>query len=249
MFKSVAKVYENVLTPLATYYRQQGVPAGQASSLARHNLAEVGLGSECGGVAPKRSLRKLVMEGASLPTIRQFLDSPLAKDPTTIEPYQQCARQTGDDSPDPMALVAVASPEVFTYLLSVAGHLDAHQQEAMDLEMGVDVGNAIDKTPLMAAAQFDFVATARMLLAKGAKVNEVTDGEALYEGFRTPLMYAAQSGSLEMIKLLLSAGADRWQADGAGRTALDYLVGTGPSRAANPRLSPPDLAEAARLLY
>jgi hypothetical protein len=64
------------------------------------------------------------------------------------------------------------------------------------------------------------VPIARLLLNGGAKVNS-TDSFG-----RTPLMVAAQTGSVEGIKLLLSEGADATKKDESGESALDYAGDT-----------------------
>lgn len=61
-------------------------------------------------------------------------------------------------------------------------------------------------------------------------------------------MYAAARGSLDMIRLLLDRGADKYASDTKGRRALHYLLGQGPV-AANPKLSGAELAEATKRLY
>ena len=74
-----------------------------------------------------------------------------------------------------------------------------------------------------------------------------TDASAHHDG-RTALMYAAANASLPVIKLLLAAGADPYQADTKGCRAIDYLLGFGPVPA-NPRPTPDKRMEAARLLF
>ena len=107
----------------------------------------------------------------------------------------------------------------------------------------------------MVAAQYDFIDSARLLLTHKAAVNTTTlvsanppYGFALSHDARTPLMYAAASGSLDMIRLLLDAGADPYQTDTKGARALDYLLGFGPVNA-NARLTATQRTEAARLLF
>jgi ankyrin repeat protein len=65
---------------------------------------------------------------------------------------------------------------------------------------------------------------------------------------RSALMYAAANGSSAMIRLLLDAGADPFQADSKGMRAVDYLLGFGPN-AANTHLDAQQKAEALRLLF
>ena len=65
---------------------------------------------------------------------------------------------------------------------------------------------------------------------------------------RSPLMYAAASGSLAMIRLLLDAGADPFQADSKGARPIDYLLGYGPT-GANSRLTEEERERAAKWLF
>lgn len=106
----------------------------------------------------------------------------------------------------------------------------------------------------MVAAQHDLIERARLLRMHQAAVNATTmhprdaSGDALARDARTPLMYAAASGSFAMINLLLDAGADPYQVDTKGSRAIDYLLGFR-SVTANPRPTQTQRAEAARLLF
>lgn len=51
-----------------------------------------------------------------------------------------------------------------------------------------------------------------------------------------------------MIRILLNAGADPYQADTKGKRAIDYLLGFGPTPG-NALLSPADRTSAALLLF
>jgi ankyrin repeat protein len=78
-------------------------------------------------------------------------------------------------------------------------------------------------TPLLFAAQQGDLDTARLLIAKGANVNEATyeDGNAL--------LLASSNGYEDLALFLLESGADpnSTPADGSGLTALHYAVGGG----------------------
>jgi len=125
----------------------------------------------------------------------------------------------------------------------------------LDRSPAADLRDPIGKTPLMVAAQHDLVESARLLLAHKAGVNTTTfvktDGysvEGLAHDARSPLMYAAASGSLAMIRLLLDAGADPFQADSKGARPIDYLLGYGPT-GANSRLTEEERERAAKWLF
>lgn len=106
----------------------------------------------------------------------------------------------------------------------------------------------------MFAAQHDLIQSARLLLAHHAAVNATTmearDGwsYSLAHDARTPLMYAAASGSLSMIERLLDAGANPYQVDTKGARAIDYLLGFGPV-APNSRLTQTQRMQAAQWLF
>jgi hypothetical protein len=108
--------------------------------------------------------------------------------------------------------------------------------------------NDFGKTPLMYAAQYDLVESARALLEHGADVNRATAwrkelmcAPRLGYDQRTALMYAAENASLDMITLLLGHGADRKAIDTGRRGLESYL-------ARNTRLAPAEKEAAGRLL-
>jgi len=159
-----------------------------------------------------------------------------------------------DKMPEPALSLAVVRPEAIGPLL--AAHAD------------VNAKNAFGKTPLMTAAQFNAVDAVRQLLLAGADANAATNAPqeiagnsprvesdpssgcgdyAIAHGSRAALMYAAANASLDVIKALLAAGADKSKQDSRGLTALDYLQGKGPVPA-NPRLAGAELAAATKLL-
>jgi hypothetical protein len=89
-----------------------------------------------------------------------------------------------------------------------------------------DVRTSFGKTLLMAAAHYDLEPAARFLLANGADVNARVEESAptpLRITGRTALHYAAENASVDMIRLLLDAGADPTAVDSAKRDVLDYL--------------------------
>jgi ankyrin repeat protein len=101
------------------------------------------------------------------------------------------------------------------------------------IERGLDV-NARDRrgfTPLMNAASWNNVELIELLLAKGAKINAVSEpeGEAVKNGkiqlgLFTPLLLASTYGSPRAIQTLLAAGADVNARDTRGMTPLMLAV-------------------------
>lgn len=101
----------------------------------------------------------------------------------------------------------------------------------------VNAANDFGKTALFYAIDANNHDTARMLVQAGANVNQAYksakelrpgDDECVYPNLRhtrrTPLMHAAQHGDVEMIKMLLQAGARLDAADDLGYNALDYAA-------------------------
>lgn len=132
-------------------------------------------------------------------------------------------------------------------------------RELLEFGFSPDEGDEIGKSALMAAAQFDKIESARLLIEAGADPNSQLplpwniEGnwgckKWIRHGKRTPLMYAAQSGSLDMLQLLLEHGADRNKPDSQGLRAIDYLEGRGPLRKINQNLDADELDMARDLL-
>ena len=95
-------------------------------------------------------------------------------------------------------------------------HGDAAQMESLTAQgFDVNTGNEGGVTPLIVAAGMN-VDVARLLIAKGARVNAKTAG-----GY-TALMSAALNGQKEIVKLLLDNGADPTPKDTSNRTAMKY---------------------------
>lgn len=100
------------------------------------------------------------------------------------------------------------------------------------LDMGLDPNrqNAFGKTPLMYAAQFNDVESAKILLEKGAFTEGTTidsDDSCTYTiGIKnvSALHYAVRYSSREFIELLLNHDAPIYIKDSKGRTPFDYLM-------------------------
>ncbi len=256
---NIRKKYVVLHGALARFYRGHGLSAAEARRAARNALFAVTLGADCGKAPPRRSLRTLLLDGAPAWKIEAFIRSGAWKDPTRLAALNACAVYADRD---PLIDIALTRPALLPRLRKLASSLTPDQRKALDLELDPNAANTIGKTPLMTAAQHDLVAGARWLLREHADIAARTD-DALVFDHRTALHYAAASGSLAMIRLLLAHGADRAAADVRGDTfrgtllngkesqgglrPIDYLDGKGPT-AANPRLSPAQRAEARRLL-
>lgn len=229
------KLYVAAHDQLSTYYRKQmHLDRADSEQAAKIALFMATWGGNCGGSVPATSLRRMLLEHASLHDIAQQLDG---NDHTDAPEISACAQYAGVD---PLLLVAVADPAAFPQVLQ-------HEPD-------VDERNAIGKTALMEAAQFDQAGIANLLLQQHAAVNATTWGvqggfsQPLGDDARTALMYAAANGSPDLIKALLDAGADPQQADTKGHRAIDYLLGYGPTPP-NPHLDARQRAQAAQWLF
>ncbi len=251
IYQKLFRIAEPLKKTLIAHYKTRGLSDEEAERVARSGLFRIVWGASCGDAPPPRTLRKLFVDGASAAEIRTFIEAGEHKDETRLEPFRECSRTTGMD---PLVHVAVFNPEALPVLWELfPKSLD--NAKVLDIEIDPNTPNQFGKTPLMVAAQQDQVKSAKLLIDRGAslerstfKVVDATGEPELGHDARTALMYAAARGSLEMIRLLLDRGADKYTADTKGRRAVHYLLGQGPV-AANAKLSAPELAEAAKLLY
>ena len=114
--------------------------------------------------------------------------------------------------------VNVRGPEERTAIMLAAfnGHSKVVNMLA-EAKAQVDAKDSTGRTALMYASTGKDTATVKNLLHHGAGINEA-DG---VENF-TPLMWAAAEGNMEVVKILLSAGADVNMKDIDGDTAGSF---------------------------
>lgn len=230
----IRKLYLTAHDQLAKYY-QKHMQLNRADSeqAAKFALFLATFGGNCGGDVPAVSLYRRLLEDAPPDEIKRLLSDGAAY----AQEIYTCSKYAGVD---PLLLVAVADPAAFPLV--------------MQHEPDINERNAIGKTALMEAAQFDQLGIVDLLLEHHASVNATTwgnqDGGApqLGDDARTALMYGAANGSLKLIKALLAAGADPYQADTKGHRAIDYLLGYGPTPS-NPHLSERQRRHAAQWLF
>ncbi|HUA81900.1 MAG TPA: ankyrin repeat domain-containing protein, partial [Dyella sp.] len=231
----IKAAYETAQHKLADYYGTMQTHHAEAMAAAKSGLYALVFGGNCGKRLPGDSTRLLLLQHAPLASIEHALSGDGNHDDLLAE----CEKYGGID---PLIMIAAGNDhEALDALL-------AHGEQ-------VDSGNNIGKTPLMEASQFDQLQSVAWLLQHGANPNASTwannavgaDGPLQHDA-RTPLMYAAANGSLTIIEMLMSAGADRYQTDSKGYRAIDYLLGYGPT-SPNPVLTDEERIEAQTLLY
>jgi ankyrin repeat protein len=95
-------------------------------------------------------------------------------------------------------------------------------EELIRLGAAVDAKTTLDTTALANASIRGHTDMMDLLVKSGADINVVNKQEG-----RTPLMFAAEGGHLEAVRLLLSHGADRDRRDRYGKTAADLAAQLG----------------------
>ena len=254
-FQKIKKKYNLAHDALAQYYQKNfGMNEKDSAYSAMVGLFISAMGAECGDALPKHSLRRMLIEGADSEIIKAYVESQKHLDILNAESYHKCAQYA---EIDPLIHIALKDAAMVSYLWDKAqiASLDQETAVAVDFVMDMNALNHFNKTPLMTAAQYDYVASARFLLSKNAYVNSKTkhpdtdygEGYGLAHDNRTALMYAAAYASLDMIVLLIDNGAKITLRDSKGLTALDYLEGRGPT-GKNTRLSAEDFIKAKALL-
>ena len=116
-----------------------------------------------------------------------------------------------------------------TALMSAAfnGHSDIVLM-LLDHGAGIDRRDVMGRTALLYAATGPFPGTVKILLDKGAEPNVVDSDEHF-----SPLMHAAAEGNLDVVKILVEAGADMSLTDVDGDDAISFARQAGHQRVAD----------------
>lgn len=101
-------------------------------------------------------------------------------------------------------------------LASFDGH-DEVVKLLLDRGANVNHMDAVGRTSLMFASSGPYAETAKLLIEAGAEINRVDDGEHF-----SALMFAAAEGNLDVVEVLLNAGADPGLKDIDGDSALSF---------------------------
>ena len=87
----------------------------------------------------------------------------------------------------------------------------------LDAGAGIDRRDGLGRTALLYTCTGPFPETVRILLDKGAEPNVIDSNEHF-----SPLMHAAAEGNLDVVKILLEAGADQSRVDVDGDDAESF---------------------------
>lgn len=120
-----------------------------------------------------------------------------------------------------------ADPNGFTALAMAAynGH-DEILELLIKNKATIDARDRQGNTPLIHAASGPYPTTVKLLLAAGAEIDAVDAGINGGEHF-TALMMAAAMGNIEVVKVLLAAGANKEMLDDDGESAIDFARSKG----------------------
>jgi len=241
--RSLIPLFERSRASLAVWFRAKGLGEAEAMEAANRALFHSAIGADCGEAAPPASVRTLVMDGAAPDAITAQLAAP----PADLKPLNDCAAWTPFD---PLLLVAVGNPAALPLLWDAAEGISPEADfEGVRSIRRVNFRNGTGKTALMAAAEADQPESIRFLLEHGARIEADTwQPQVKDHDGRTALMVGAANASLATIRQLLAAGGDPRHADSSGQRALHYLLGAA-TGIPNPRLSPAERLEAAKLLW
>lgn len=165
-------------------------------------------------------VRKLLELGAD-PNARNYFDqSPLERVPMTRR-GRECGRMLIEAGAD----VNARSPSGLTALeIALRDKRSDKVQFLLELDADVRVG-----APVLWAVRLENRPLLELLLQRGADPNATldADGAHAFAGFMqgtTPLMRAAADQPLEVLQLLLDAGADLNAQDRSGRSAVDLAI-------------------------
>ncbi|MET0069716.1 MAG: ankyrin repeat domain-containing protein [Candidatus Thiodiazotropha sp.] len=139
-----------------------------------------------------------------------------AKDIIEAYKYTKLACDHGSEAGCEAYKGAVEKGELLQHVLYEpgVGNRDAQLKEAIQLGLDLNATTMFSRTLLQEAVSEEKIEAVRLLLENGVDVNYRVSDEDL-----TPLMYAINTGSKKMVKLLLKNGADPKQT----MKAADYL--------------------------
>jgi hypothetical protein len=117
---------------------------------------------------------------------------------------------------DDILFVSVNNTEILKFLLK-------------DKHLNPNTKNSFGKTPVFRAIQDNNIQSVELLLKYNADINAKTDDEKDYNCDmlsaykRTPMMYAAWQGNLEMIKFIIKNGGNTQDTDSNNEKSIHYI--------------------------
>jgi ankyrin repeat protein len=173
----------------------------------------------------EREIRTLLTARSRRVAALKAAESPLA--PTTVTPNITPAAPPAAPAAAPAAATAAnARPAAATGTAPVGRAAGDSARPATGFQQrgpsyGDLIGNKGGLTPLLFAIREGHVAAVEQLLAAGANVNHVSEGD-----HTSPLLMATINGRFDMAKMLLGKGADVKLASDAGATPLYAVINT-----------------------
>lgn len=175
----------------------------------------------------EREIRTLLTARSRRVAALKAAESPLA--PTTVTPNITPAAAPPPAAPaaaPAAATAANARPAAATGTAPVGRAAGDSARPATGFQQrgpsyGDLIGNKGGLTPLLFAIREGHVAAVEQLLAAGANVNHVSEGD-----HTSPLLMATINGRFDMAKMLLGKGADVKLASDAGATPLYAVINT-----------------------
>jgi len=114
--------------------------------------------------------------------------------------------------------------------LMLAAYNGHHHIIKLLIEKGANISlvDGVNRTALMFASTGPFTQAVEVLIKAGADVNSIDNEEKW-----TPVMMAAAEGQLDVVKVLVSNGADLKMVDIDGESSLDFAQSNGHTEVAN----------------
>lgn len=150
-----------------------------------------------------------------MPAAAQFSDSYKFLEAVKKKEGQTVTDMLADGSPNLINTRDLTSGESALHIVTARRDL-TWMQFLIGKGANVNVRDGRGATPLVIAANLNFIEGVELLIASGARVDETNNaGE-------TPLITAVHNRNMPLIRALLKAGADPDRADNSGRSARDY---------------------------